>query len=145
VCAPVRIIFNAVDCVSTRIRPLKVDSPYPPSVTTSSMPDGDLTAIVSTSFAVTNLRKSQFRTWLSLPQVIIDGASKVTKTGCARLVCFELELSLLAHRGRLGTKGHCVGSSRGRGSRRFASGRIRSRGHAQAHAYPLSRCSNPEP
>lgn len=115
--ASVGVVFNPLDDVLARSVALEVDGSDPPPVTTSSVSDGDLTAVVTASLAMTNLCKGELGDWLAFPEVVVDWPAQPSGTGCPWFVGLELELGIFPGRarGRAESDGACSGGGRGGG------------------------------
>jgi len=85
-----RIIFDALDKMRSRCPPIKVNGPDSSLHTTTAMPDGDFTRVVSATLAMPLLGKCQRKVRPALPEMIVDGALEMTGAGCPRLVCSHL-------------------------------------------------------
>jgi hypothetical protein len=88
---PARVVLDALNRVRPRRPPLEVKSAEPPLVTTSTMSDGDLAAMVSATLPVAFLGDRQRQIRPALPEVIVDGPFKMPKTGRPRLVRSHLD------------------------------------------------------
>jgi hypothetical protein len=60
----------------------------------------DASSVVATTLSVADFGESEFGVWLSLPEVVVDGALQVTYTGCPGLVRLHLEGTRDFARGR---------------------------------------------
>lgn len=77
-----------------------VDRSNSPPMSSTTMPHRHTTRVVSSTFAMTQLRKGQFSHRFAFPEMIIDRPPEMPQTRSARLVCLELEATLVAHRHR---------------------------------------------
>ena len=80
------IVLDAQDCVRTRSPPIEVNHANSSLVTTTTMSDGNATAVVTTTLGLTLFGEGKSKMRPALPQMVVDRALQMTDTGRVRLV-----------------------------------------------------------
>jgi hypothetical protein len=69
-------------------------------MTTAPVPNGDMTGVVSTAFALTSLGKGQLMDWTALPEMVVDRSPQVSDTRGSRLVSSNEGTGIISRRRR---------------------------------------------
>ena len=85
------IVLDALHNVLSRLVTLEVHRPDSAPHTATSVSHRDASSVVATTLSVSDFGESEFGIWLSLPEMVVDGALQVTYTGCPGLVSLHLE------------------------------------------------------
>lgn len=93
-CAPVGVIFYALDDMLARQVALVVDNAYAPLVTATAVSHCDPPGVVPSSQVLSLSGNGELEVRSSLPQVVIDGALKMAQSGCAGFVCTQRDKSV---------------------------------------------------
>jgi hypothetical protein len=85
------IVLDALHNVLSRLITLEVHRPDSAPHTATSVSHRDTSSVVATTLSVADFGESEFGVWLSLPEMVVDGALQVTYTGCPGFVRLHLE------------------------------------------------------